>query len=465
MVALEKVKNIQMPKRKISRKELIYKSFERFWHWTQALLIMFLIVTGFEIHGSYPLVGYERAVLYHDIAAWSLIVLIVFAVFWHFVTGEWQQYIPTLKFVKAQFKYYISGIFSGAPHPTKKTSYNKFNPLQRLTYLGFKVFIIPLQVISGFIYMYYMYPENPIFIGEVDIAALLHTFGAFALVAFLIAHLYLLTTNEHPKASFKAMLFGWEEVEIDPETEHKEHMQYAVDKSIAGYYRLDKEGMIIDVNDAWTNLYKCKDKEKIIGKHFTVTRKEDKVAALKEVFDKALNGESIRGVYSERKCFDGRSGKHIMSMNPTFENDKIVGVEGFVIDISDISNVQEQMYHSVRNSEAGYYHLDMNGYYVDVNDAWLKMYKCEDRNNVLGKHYSLTRNDDDLKRADEIFNLVTKKGKTITSEIATRRCKDGSTAKHILSANPVYDCDTIIGMEGFILDISGLENDITEIDK
>jgi PAS domain S-box-containing protein len=457
MEGLHITDKIQTPREIIMRKTYIYKGFERFWHWSQAVLIIFLIITGFEVHGSYIIFGYETAVLYHDIAAWSLIILVVFAIFWHFVTGEYKQYLPSTKLVKAQFKYYISGIFSGAPHPTKKSSYTKFNPLQRLTYLGFKVFIIPIQIISGLLYMYYMYPENPIHIGGLDITAVLHTFGAFVLIAFLIAHLYLLTTSEHPKAAFNAMIHGWEELEKDPEEEHKEHMQSAVDKAVAGYYRVDINGILIDVNEAWLNLYKCSDKNKILGKHSSVTRNEKNQKQLSEVIDRVLNGESLRGIYTERRCFDGTSGKHILSMNPTYERGKIIGAEGFIIDISDVSSVQEQMYHSVRNSEAGYYKIDMNGYYVDVNDAWLRLYKCDDRSNIIDKHYSISRNENDIKRIDEIFNLVTKQGQTISSEIATRRCKDGSTGKHILSANPVYDCEKIVGLEGFILDISDLD--------
>ena len=34
-----------------------------------------------------------------------------------------------------------------------------------------------------------------------------------------------------------------------------------------------------------------------------------------------------------------------------------------------------------------------------------------------------------------------------------------------MTANPVYDCDRIIGMEGFILDISGLEYELNEDTK
>ena len=41
----------------------LFKAFERFWHWAQAALIIFLLASGFEVHGSYALLGYERAVV------------------------------------------------------------------------------------------------------------------------------------------------------------------------------------------------------------------------------------------------------------------------------------------------------------------------------------------------------------------------------------------------------------------
>ena len=77
------------------RREYVYKGFERFWHWTQALLILFLALTGFEIHGSLAFFGFEQAVAYHQAAAAALMVLVAFAVFWHLTTGEWRQYLPT----------------------------------------------------------------------------------------------------------------------------------------------------------------------------------------------------------------------------------------------------------------------------------------------------------------------------------------------------------------------------------
>ena len=204
----------------------IYKAFERFWHWMQAILILFLAATGFEIHGTIKFFGYQNAVEYHNIAAYSFIVLIIFAIFWHFTTGEWKQYLPTLKNIKAQIDFYLFGIFRNAPHPTERTLLSKLNPLQRLVYLGLKILVIPVMVISGLLYMYYRYPQSGggievLNINSIEPIALLHTLGAFLLVAFLIAHLYLITTGTTVTSNLKTMITGFEDVE----EEDKEQVQ------------------------------------------------------------------------------------------------------------------------------------------------------------------------------------------------------------------------------------------------
>jgi thiosulfate reductase cytochrome b subunit len=210
----------------MSKNVLIYKSFERFWHWMQALLIFFLAATGFEIHGTYTFFGFENAVTYHNIAAYGFMILIVFAVFWHFTTGEWRQYIPTLEHIRAQLNYYLFGIFKNAHHPTKKTVLSKLNPLQKLTYFGLKMLVIPIMVISGLLYMFYRYPQNQgvesINIDSLEIVGVLHTAGALMLVAFLITHLYLITTGETPTSNLKAMLTGYEELEEDAAADNSE---------------------------------------------------------------------------------------------------------------------------------------------------------------------------------------------------------------------------------------------------
>lgn len=437
----------------------IYRRFERFWHWNQALLILFLALTGFEIHSTYKLFGFQTAVMMHNIAAWALLVLIVFAIFWHFITGEWKQYIPTTKYIKAQVNYYIIGIFKGAPHPTNKTVYNKFNPLQRLIYLGLKLFVIPVQIITGFIYLFYVYPGGPANTFDLEIVAYIHTLGAFMLLVFVIAHVYLTTTGETPLSSIKAMITGWEVIDIDNEELRMQHLHKAVKESVAGYYRLDKDGNITDINDAWLKMYRCKDIDKVIGQHYSKTRDEKNVSEMDNIFLRVLNGETIKGVPVIRKCFDNTKGKHILSANPTYENGEITGIEGFVLDINETEKLTDHMYYTVRNSSAGYYRLDENGNIVDVNDAWLKLYKFDKKEEVVDKHFTFTRNPSEVSALKEAFDKVLS-GEIITGEIATRKCKDGSTGKHILSANPITIGNKVVGMEGFILDISGLEDPI-----
>ena len=191
----------------------------------QSILIFFLAFTGFEIHGTYTFFGFRDAVRYHNIATYMFIGLIVFAIFWHLTTGEYKQYIPTFENIKAQLNYYIFGIFRNAPHPSKKTVLSKLNPLQKLTYFGLKILVIPLSVTSGLLYMFYRYPSRhgieAINIQTLEFIAIFHTVAAILLVSFLITHLYLLTTGKTVTSNLKAMLTGYEELEDEHPDEIK----------------------------------------------------------------------------------------------------------------------------------------------------------------------------------------------------------------------------------------------------
>jgi thiosulfate reductase cytochrome b subunit len=202
----------------MENKVYIYKAFERFWHWMQLFLISLLALTGFEVHGSIKFFGYQNAVKYHKLTAYAFIVLIIFAIFWHLTTGEWKQYLPTRKNLKAQLNYYLFGIFKNAPHPTKKNVLSKLNPLQKLVYLGLKILVIPVMVFSGLIYMFYRYPQQggigSLNIESLEPIAVIHTAGAFFLVVFVIAHLYLMTTGTTATSNLKAMITGYENLDV-----------------------------------------------------------------------------------------------------------------------------------------------------------------------------------------------------------------------------------------------------------
>ncbi len=153
-----------------------------------------------------------------------LLGLIAFAIFWHITTGEWKQYIPTTSKLKEQVMFYLVGIFKGEHHPTKKDELSKLNPLQRLVYLGFKLILIPITIISGIIYLFYktIDQNNLVVISDIPLStvAFWHTLGAILLMVFLVVHVYMTTTGKTPTSNIKAMLTGYEELDEDEINEH-----------------------------------------------------------------------------------------------------------------------------------------------------------------------------------------------------------------------------------------------------
>ncbi|MCD6333663.1 MAG: PAS domain S-box protein [Bacteroidales bacterium] len=492
------------------KRVLIYKTYERFWHWTQALLIFLLALTGFEIHGSCHLFGYHRAVMLHDNLAWAFIILIVFTFFWNVVTGEWKQYIPSVKLLKAQFEYYISGIFRHAPHPTRKTVYNKFNPLQRLTYFGLKIIIIPLMVISGLFYMYFSVLKNGPEVARLNYIAIIHVTVAFLLLGFVVGHVYLTTTGLKPLSAIKAMLTGWEDMsDEDAKTALEENLKVAVIKerksilgpentiqeqlfestfeevvqklgietestrlreklldSNVGYFRINKEGFYEEVNQAWLSLYKCAFKDEIIGAHFSLNRPPDAVKKIETLINRVLNGESVSGEIVERVCKNGDTGYHTVSAIPYYKNGEIAGLEGFIIDVTEQIKAEQELqnrkqpgqsvdfYKKIASSgKVGYFRIDKDGFYQEVNDTWIKMYKYPAKEEIIGKHYSLSRTKEDFVQLQESVSRVLQ-GETIPFGLTQRYCKDGSTGYHTITMSPVYDGDLIIGFEGFIVDMT-----------
>lgn len=187
----------------------LYTRYERFWHWLQAIMIICLITTGLEIHGTYKLLGFPTAVRIHNFVGLSWLILFAFFVFWLFTTGEWKQYIPTTKKLFSVVLYYAWGIFQGKPHPVQKSKGAKHNPLQRLAYLGISAMLLPVQMVTGL--LYYLYNDMP-GVFSLSIVATIHTLIALFLLNFLIVHLYMTTTGHSIFSHIAGMITGWEEI-------------------------------------------------------------------------------------------------------------------------------------------------------------------------------------------------------------------------------------------------------------
>ncbi len=191
----------------------LYTRFERFWHWGQALLIIFLLLTGLEIHGSLQFLGYGEAFAWHRRAGWALLGLSAFAIFWHLTTGQWRHYIPGSSDLKKIIRHYLTGIFQGEPHPFCKSPEHKLNPLQAWSYLFLKLILLPGLLASGFGLLFYRSLVAQGIVSGLAGLALFHTALAYAMIIFLLVHIYMATTGETVTQYLTAMVTGWEESE------------------------------------------------------------------------------------------------------------------------------------------------------------------------------------------------------------------------------------------------------------
>lgn len=190
----------------------LFKRYERLWHWLQALLVLGLLVTGFESHGLFGAAGFERAVLLHEAMGLCLVVLIAFTMFWHATTGEGRQFVPTRARFADQVRFYTSGIFRGERAGEVRSPESKFNPVQKAAYFSLLIAIFPLQVGAGLVYLAApWWPDAVQRLGGLRAVALAHTAGAYAMACFLIVHLYMLSTDKGVGSHLRAMLTGWAE--------------------------------------------------------------------------------------------------------------------------------------------------------------------------------------------------------------------------------------------------------------
>lgn len=198
----------------------LYTRYERFWHWLQMLLIFALLVTGLKVHGLFTLIGFEQAVEIHNFVGLTWLIAFAFFGFWVFTTGEWKQYIPTTKKMLAVIRYYTYGIFRGESHPVPKRKEAKHNPLQRLTYLSLAALLLPIQMATGFLYWGYNSWNDWGLSGlSLKLVASVHMAGAFAILSFIIVHIYMTTTGHTIFVHIKSMITGWEEVQEGVEIE------------------------------------------------------------------------------------------------------------------------------------------------------------------------------------------------------------------------------------------------------
>lgn len=222
--ALRFYNTLRRPRPKTELKQIyMYAVYERFWHWLQTFTIVLLLFTGLIIHRPdiFGFLSFRYMVTLHNVLAAILVVNAALSLFYHLVSGEIQQFIPRPYgfFDQAieQAKYYLQGIFKGEAHPFEKIPTRKMNPLQQATYFGILNILLPLQIITGaLMWGVQRWAQIANWFGGLPVLAPLHSLVAWTFAAFIVGHVYLTTTGHEPLAGIKAMINGWEDVEIHP---------------------------------------------------------------------------------------------------------------------------------------------------------------------------------------------------------------------------------------------------------
>ncbi len=133
---------------------------------------------------------------------------------------------------------------------------------------------------------------------------------------------------------------------------------------------------------------------------------------------------------------------------------------GMGIDISERKLFEEALEESekrfrsiIEGTEAGYFFTDQDGCFQNVNDAWLRMHHYSSSDEVIGQHFSLTQINCDMEAANNNVKRLLG-GEHLPAGEFSRRCKDGSIGYHTFTVSPVVHGGEIIGLEGFIIDIT-----------
>ena len=207
----------------------MYNSYRRFWHWLQTTAIVILLFTGLIIHRPdiFGAFSFRGVVTVHNVIAAILVINAVLSVFYHIATERMQEYIPRpygfFDDAIVQAKYYISGIFKGEGHPFEKTPDSRMNPIQKVTYFGILVVLLPLQMLTGaLMWSVQEFPVVAGWFGGLPFLAPFHSLVAWTFGTFIIVHVYMTTTGATPLEAMRAMVTGYEDVEVHEHAEVKE---------------------------------------------------------------------------------------------------------------------------------------------------------------------------------------------------------------------------------------------------
>lgn len=195
----------------------LYPVWIRLWHWSNGLFFLILLFSGLSLQYSsenYSVIRFDIAVSMHNISGVILTIAYVIFILGNIFTSNGKYYKIRRKgfFVELfnQIKYYTLGIFTKKKAPYPINEERKFNPLQKLSYVGAMYFLMPILIASGFGLIFPEILIHKVFgMSGLHLTGLTHIIAGFSLSVFMLIHIYFCTIGKTPTSNFKSMINGW----------------------------------------------------------------------------------------------------------------------------------------------------------------------------------------------------------------------------------------------------------------
>jgi PAS domain S-box-containing protein len=124
--------------------------------------------------------------------------------------------------------------------------------------------------------------------------------------------------------------------------------QGIIDNSDAGYFRIGVDGCYEDVNPTWLRMHGFTGRDEAIGLHFSAVQVPADLARAEEAVEALMSGASAQSGEFSRLRRDGTVGYHTFSANRVSDGDRVLGIEGFLVDISDRKIAERERHHTER---------------------------------------------------------------------------------------------------------------------
>jgi thiosulfate reductase cytochrome b subunit len=212
----ESMSTLAAPEQGVAAAPVAEKTIHPVWvrvcHWTNAVAMVLMIMSGWQIYNASPLFDFlfpktitiggwlAGALLWHFAAMWLLMINGLVYVILGFATGRFRRKLTpiTTAGVVADTKAALTGKLA-------HDDLSKYNSVQKLLYAG-TILVGVLIVLSGLaIWKPVQFQYLTALFGGYDIARYVHFFAMAAIVLFLIVHVVMALLV--PK-SLRAMLTG-----------------------------------------------------------------------------------------------------------------------------------------------------------------------------------------------------------------------------------------------------------------